>query len=109
MPFESGVSIGFMEPGGKGVAQQDQQSKRWYFLTDDGREASAGLVHFHDGAAFDRHARHIYNKEQLLKPVSYYAEIRPTNYAREETARLEKEAAKEAARAKKAAAAEEEA
>jgi NADH-quinone oxidoreductase subunit I len=67
------------------------------------------MDHDYELAAFDRHARHIYNKEQLLKPVSYYAEIRPTNYAREEAARMEKEAAKAAARAKKAAAAEEKA
>ncbi len=38
----------------------------------------------------------IYDKEQLSKPVSYYASIRPTNYAREEAARAEKEAAKAA-------------
>jgi len=31
-----------------------------------------------------------------MKPVSYYAEIRPTNYAREEAARAEAEAAKAA-------------
>jgi NADH-quinone oxidoreductase subunit I len=39
---------------------------------------------------------HIYNKERLSKPVSYYAEIRPKNYAREEAARAEKEALKAA-------------
>jgi NADH-quinone oxidoreductase subunit I len=45
--------------------------------------------------------RNVLNMEQLLKPASYYAEIRPLNYQREEEARL----AKEAAKAAKAAAA----
>jgi NADH-quinone oxidoreductase subunit I len=45
---------------------------------------------------------HIFNKERLSKPVSYYASIRPTNYAHEEEARAAKETAKEAARAAKA-------
>jgi hypothetical protein len=38
----------------------------------------------------------------LSKPVSYYAQLRPTNFAREEAARAASEAAKAAARAKKA-------
>jgi len=45
--------------------------------------------------------RNVLNMEQLLKPASYYAEIRPLNYQREEEARL----AKAAAKAAKAAAA----
>jgi NADH-quinone oxidoreductase subunit I len=40
--------------------------------------------------------RNVFNMEQLLKPASYYAEIRPLNYQREEQARLAKEAAKAA-------------
>lgn len=40
--------------------------------------------------------RNVLNKEQLMKPVSYYAGIRPANYAREEAARTEKAAAKAA-------------
>jgi hypothetical protein len=36
------------------------------------------------------------NKERLMKPVSYYASIRPKNNAREEAARAEKAAAKAA-------------
>lgn len=44
-------------------------------------------------ASYDRN---IYNLEKLLKPTSYYKEIRPQNYAREEEARRAKEAAKAA-------------
>ena len=47
------------------------------------------------------YGRSVYNMEKLLKPASYYASIRPENYAREEEARK----AKEAAKAAKAAAA----
>ncbi len=37
--------------------------------------------------------RNLFNKEQLLKPASYYAEIRPLNSAREDTARAASSAA----------------
>lgn len=47
--------------------------------------------------------RNVYNLEKLLKPVSYYEEIRPLNYNAEEEERKAKEAAK-AARAAGAAA-----
>ncbi len=47
-------------------------------------------------------ATNIYDKEKLSKPASYYASIRPVNFAREEAARAEKEA--KAAAAKKPAA-----
>ncbi len=57
------------------------------------------MDHDYELATYDRFAEHIYNKARLSRPVSYYASIRPTNYAREEAARAEKEAAK-AARAK---------
>jgi NADH-quinone oxidoreductase subunit I len=40
--------------------------------------------------------RNVLNMEQLLKPASYYASIRPLNFAREEEARKAKEAAKAA-------------
>jgi NADH-quinone oxidoreductase subunit I len=40
--------------------------------------------------------RNVLNMEQLLKPASYYASIRPQNFAREEEARKAKEAAKAA-------------
>ena len=59
------------------------------------------MDHDYELSVYDRHARNIYNKEKLLKPVSYYASIRPTNYEREEKARADAEAAK-AARRKKA-------
>ena len=41
-------------------------------------------------------SRSVYNLEKLLKPASYYAEIRPLNYTQEEEARKAKEAAKAA-------------
>ncbi|HEY71568.1 MAG TPA: 4Fe-4S binding protein [Anaerolineae bacterium] len=48
------------------------------------------MDHDFELSSYDRQATHIYNKEQLSKPVSYYASIRPTNYAREEEARAAK-------------------
>ena len=52
------------------------------------------MDHDFEIASYDRTGAHIFNKEKLSKPVSYYAGIRPTNYAREETARIEKESKK---------------
>lgn len=49
------------------------------------------------------YGRSIYNLEKLLKPTSYYAEIRPINNAREEEARRAKEEAKAAKAAERAA------
>jgi NADH-quinone oxidoreductase subunit I len=40
--------------------------------------------------------RNVYDLEKLLKPASYYAEIRPQNYTQEEEERKAKEAAKAA-------------
>jgi NADH-quinone oxidoreductase subunit I len=57
------------------------------------------MDHDFELSVYDRHSRNIFNKERLSKPVSYYASIRPTNYAREEAARAEAEAAKAARRA----------
>jgi NADH-quinone oxidoreductase subunit I len=54
------------------------------------------MDHDYEIAVYDRHTKNIYDKERLMKPVSYYASIRPTNYAREEAARAEAEAAKAA-------------
>ncbi len=54
------------------------------------------MDHDYEIAVYDRHTHNIYDKEKLSKPVSYYASIRPTNYAREEQARQEAEAAKAA-------------
>ena len=56
------------------------------------------MDHNFELSSFDRTSAHIYNKEKLSKPVSYYAAIRPTNYAHEEVARAEKEAKKPARR-----------
>jgi NADH-quinone oxidoreductase subunit I len=42
------------------------------------------------------YSRNVYNMGKLLKPASYYANIRPQNYNREEEARKAKEAAKAA-------------
>ena len=50
------------------------------------------------------YGRNVYGMDKLLKPASYYASIRPENYAREEEARKEKEAAKAAKAAARAAA-----
>lgn len=49
------------------------------------------------------YGRNVYNLEKLLKPLSYYAEIRPLNYQREEEERRAKEAAKAARAAAPAA------
>jgi NADH-quinone oxidoreductase subunit I len=54
------------------------------------------MDHDFELSTYDRHSHHIYNKEKLSRPVSYYASIRPTNYEREEAARSAKEAAKAA-------------
>jgi NADH-quinone oxidoreductase subunit I len=50
------------------------------------------MDHDYEIASYNRKAEHIYNKEKLSKPASYYASIRPTNFAMEEAARLEKAA-----------------
>jgi len=49
------------------------------------------------------YTRNLMDIEELMKPVSYYASIRPLNYQREEEARKAKEAAKAAAKAAPAA------
>ncbi len=54
------------------------------------------MDHDFELSVYDRFSRNIYDKDKLLKPASYYAQIRPANYAREEAARLEAEAAKAA-------------
>ena len=58
------------------------------------------MDHDYELSVYNRFEKNIYDKEKLSKPVSYYAEIRPTNYQREETARAEAEAAKAARKAK---------
>lgn len=52
------------------------------------------MDHNYELASYDRFEKHIFDKERLSKPVSYYASIRPKNYAMEEQARAEKSAAK---------------
>jgi NADH-quinone oxidoreductase subunit I len=56
------------------------------------------MGHDYELASYDRLTDHIFNKERLSKPVSYYESIRPTNFAFEEAERAEKEAAREAKR-----------
>jgi NADH-quinone oxidoreductase subunit I len=56
------------------------------------------MDHDYELASYDRHSDHIFNKERLSRPLSYYASIRPTNYQEEEQARAAKEAAKAARR-----------
>jgi NADH-quinone oxidoreductase subunit I len=57
------------------------------------------MDHDYEIATYNRLKDNIYNKTRLMKPVSYYAGIRPANYKREEEARKAKEAAKAAAKA----------
>jgi NADH-quinone oxidoreductase subunit I len=57
---------------------------------------SIKMGHDFELASYDRSVDHIYNKDRLMKPASYYASIRPKNYHREEEAEREKEAAKSA-------------
>jgi NADH-quinone oxidoreductase subunit I len=54
------------------------------------------MDHNFELASYDRMSHNIFNKARLSQPVEYYASIRPANYAREEAARAEKEAAKAA-------------
>ena len=60
------------------------------------------MDHDYELSIYDRKVNNIYDKEKLSKPVSYYSNIRPANYSREETARAEAEAAKAAKKAAKA-------
>jgi NADH-quinone oxidoreductase subunit I len=50
------------------------------------------MDHDYEIATYDRQSDSIYAIEKLARPVSYYASIRPTNYAEEEKARAEKAA-----------------
>ena len=52
------------------------------------------MDHDYELATFDRFKDNIYQINQLAKPSSYYAAIRPSNYAKEEAIRAEKKAAK---------------
>ena len=61
------------------------------------------MDHDYELASYDRTTVHVYDKEKLSKPVSYYAEIRPTDYTAEEKVRAEEEAKKAAKKAGAAA------
>jgi NADH-quinone oxidoreductase subunit I len=60
------------------------------------------MDHDYELSVYNRHEKNIFNKDKLSKPESYYASIRPANYAREEQAKAEAEAAKAARKAKAA-------
>ena len=52
------------------------------------------MDHDYELASYNRFESHIYNKERLSKPLSYYESIRPNNYQQEEADRAAKAAAK---------------
>ena len=52
------------------------------------------MDHDYELASSNRLESHIYGLEELLKPMDYYAKIRPNYYQAEESARQEKAAAK---------------
>ncbi len=52
------------------------------------------MDHDYELATYDRFADDVLDIHKLLKPVSYYVEIRPNNYQREEEARRKAEEAK---------------
>ena len=52
------------------------------------------MDHDYEIASMDRTHGHIFNKDRLGQPVSYYQSIRPVNFAREQAEKAEKEAAK---------------
>ncbi|GAP06608.1 formate hydrogenlyase subunit 6 [Anaerolinea thermolimosa] len=54
------------------------------------------MDHNYEIASYDRFKEHIFDLNKLSKPASYYAKIRPANFARE-TAEREAKAAKKAA------------
>lgn len=56
------------------------------------------MDHDYELATYERMEANIHQKERLMKPVSYYASIRPTAYAMEQAAKEAAEAAKAARR-----------
>jgi NADH-quinone oxidoreductase subunit I len=60
------------------------------------------MDHNYELASYDRSEAHIFDKERLMRPAEYYAEIRPLNHAAEEAIRAEKAAKKAAAEKAKA-------
>ena len=63
---------------------------------------SIKMDHDYEIASFSRMDDHLFDLKKLARPVSYYAQIRPQNYAKEEEARAAKEAAKAAKSARTA-------
>jgi NADH-quinone oxidoreductase subunit I len=59
------------------------------------------MDHDYEIAVYDRHKTNLLDKTKLMKPASYYACIRPNNYAIEEEARTLVETAKAARKATK--------
>jgi NADH-quinone oxidoreductase subunit I len=57
---------------------------------------SIKMDHDYEIASYNRFSDHIYDLEKLSRPVSYYAELCPTNYAQQEAARAAKKAAQAA-------------
>ncbi len=56
------------------------------------------MDHDYELATYERMEANMHHKDRLLKPASYYAEIRPTYYALEQQAKAEEEAKKAARR-----------
>jgi len=56
---------------------------------------SIKMDHTFELAQYERQVSHVYDLTQLLKPTTYYAAIRPTDWAREEAERQAKQAAKQ--------------
>jgi NADH-quinone oxidoreductase subunit I len=57
---------------------------------------SIKMDHDYEIASYERMKSHIYDLKKLAKPVSYYAQIHPVNYAAEEAEKAAKAAAKAA-------------
>ncbi len=57
------------------------------------------MDHDYEIASYDRRTAHVFDKQRLSRPVSYYAGIRPSNFAREEAVRKDKEARRAKAQA----------
>jgi NADH-quinone oxidoreductase subunit I len=52
------------------------------------------MNHEYELSVYDRYPNLVYDKEELMVPVEYYAKLYPTQYAQEEAARAEKEQGK---------------
>jgi hypothetical protein len=59
------------------------------------------MDHDYELASYNRMVNNVHDKERLLKPAAYYAEIRPTYYALEQQAKAEEEAKKAARRSRR--------